>query len=739
MPLHTRSRHPRSRSSRSITKKCKLSPSKLRLICNGTSHVLESFEQEFEKTFTHNLKKENANVQKSLIKIFKTPFAPSKITPQNDYYTYINYNWIHKQTKELAKINKFYVQMDNFRITQEKVYYELIEIVKEYIKNNDTAKSRAIKNLYECMLHLDDKEAEDQVLLTQSVIEKAIDTDVDNNNLYWLLAQINQNEVLSWGCPVLWTVAKDQKRSTMYKSTISQPQLTIYDYTLYIDDETADDEVKRYRRKLKSKYFQYIDEMFDACLGKGHGLKASDVWDVEYELLTAMGCDSVKNESKEYYNVVTKEDALSKYGFDWARLATEIGYDKVPSTFICTNLSYLKCIMAILTKDGAWKTPKWKTYFMYIIFRQIMRFHKKWRLIYWEFHGKFISGQTVPWPDEIYPIFGLSLCFNTFLTNEYVRRNRRPDHVKYVTNLSNDLLTVFKRIIKRNTWLSPKTKKFALLKLDHIKVVIGNPAELREDPILQYTSRGAYQNIKRIAWWRTKKLISIDGTAHSGDIPTIDWEQFKLVGSQAYIVNAYYTPVENTIYIPLAYLQKPFIDLDERGIEYNLAHIGYTLCHEMSHCLDDSGSKYDHNGNLHDWWTKEDRHTFNQKVKDVVKQYETFAMYDGIKMDGTLSIGENLADISGLTICMEYLRDFQYKNDDIVPIKSASFQIFFVYIAFQARQKILDKAIQAQLKVNPHPMDKYRVNCPLARLELFRNIYNVKKGDKMYWPSTDFW
>lgn len=738
MPLHTRSRH--SRSSRSVTQKCKLSKPELRLICkNGTNHVLESFEQEFEKTFTHNLKKENANVQKSLIKIFKTPFAPSKITPQNDYYTYINYNWIHKQTKELARNKKFYVQLDNFRITQEKVYYELMDIVKEYIKTNDTAKSRAIKNLYECMLHLDDKEAEDQVLLTQSVIEKAIDTDVDNANLYWLLAQINQNEVLSWGCPISWTVAKDQKRSTIYKSTISPPQLTIYDYTLYIEDETVDAQTKKYRRKLKSKFLEYVEAMFDVCLGKGHGQKAGDVWDVEYELLTAMGCDSVKNESKEYYNVVTKEDALSKYGFDWARLATEIGYDKVPNTFICTNLSYLKCIMQILTKDGAWKTPKWKTYFMYIIFRQIMRFHKKWRLIYWEFHGKFVSGQSVPWPDEIYPIFGLSLCFNTFLTNEYVRLNQRPDHVKYVTNLSNDLLTVFKRIIKRNTWLSPKTKKYALLKLDHIKLMVGNPTLLREDPILQYTSRGAYQNIKRIAWWRTKKLISIDGTAHPGDIPTIDWEQFKLVGSQAYVVNAYYTPVENTIYIPLAYLQKPFIDLDERGIEYNLAHIGYTLCHEMSHCLDDSGSKYDHKGNLHDWWTKEDRHTFNQKVKDVVKQYETFAMYDGIKMDGTLSIGENLADIAGLTICMEYLRDFQHKNDDIVPIKSASFQIFFVYIAFQARQKILDKAIQAQLKVNPHPMDKYRVNCPLARLELFRNIYNVKKGDKMYWPSTDFW
>ena len=77
------------------------------------------------------------------------------------------------------------------------------------------------------------------------------------------------------------------------------------------------------------------------------------------------------------------------------------------------------------------------------------------------------------------------------------------------------------------------------------------------------------------------------------------------------------------------------------------------------------------------------------------------------------------------------------KNNDIVPIKSLSFQAFFVYLALQARQKIFDKAIKAQLKVNPHPMDKYRTNCPLARLELFRSLYNIKKGDKMYWESTD--
>jgi len=96
-----------------------------------------------------------------------------------------------------------------------------------------------------------------------------------------------------------------------------------------------------------------------------------------------------------------------------------------------------------------------------------------------------------------------------------------------------------------------------------------------------------------------------------------------------------------------------------------------------------------------------------------------------------------LADISGLAICEEYLRDFQDKNQDIVLIRTLSFRAFFVYYAFQMRQKIDKKAISSQLHTNPHPLDKYRTNIPLSRLELFRALYNIKKGDKMYWPSTD--
>ena len=104
------------------------------------------------------------NVEKSLVQLFKTPFTPKEYKSKDDYYTYINYEWINTQTQKLKKTLKYYVQVDSFRVTQDKVYYELIDIVKSYIKNNNSEKSKQIKNVYESLLHLDNKSAEDYIL-----------------------------------------------------------------------------------------------------------------------------------------------------------------------------------------------------------------------------------------------------------------------------------------------------------------------------------------------------------------------------------------------------------------------------------------------------------------------------------------------------------------------------------------------------------------------------------------------
>jgi predicted metalloendopeptidase len=343
-------------------------------------------------------------------------------------------------------------------------------------------------------------------------------------------------------------------------------------------------------------------------------------------------------------------------------------------------------------------------------------------------------------PNEL-PIIGLGYCFNSLLSSKYVEQYKNQEYNDYSEDISKRLLIVFKNIIRRNTWLSSTTKVNALDKLNKIKFLIGTLPVLKEDPLLNYNAKEAYQNLRKYAYWRTNWFISLDGTSTKNvDIPSINWEIFKFTGKQSHIVNAFYTPVENSICVPQAYIQKPFINLEERGIEYNLAYIGYTLAHEMSHCLDDSGSRYNALGNLQDWWTSNDRKHYQSKMNNVIKQYERSALMDGSIFDASLSIGEDIADISGLRICEEYLKHFQDYNKDTTLIRNLSFKAFYVYIALQGSQTTLRKSLKYKFITNPHPLEKYRVNCALSRLKLFNYIYNIKKGDKMYWnPNSSIW
>ena len=717
-------------------KKEKDKTEKLREKCKSLAiRVLPSFEDELEKTPVYQSAKKMASVEKELVKRFKTPFTPSKILPNDDFYTYINYRWLKNTRQQMDNDSKkneeiYYVQIDDFRVLQDRVYHELIDIVKDYIRTHHTREAKLLKNMYTSMLRLNSNSLKTHI----AKMIKDYDYYVTRDNVWEYMAKINKNEIISWSCPINWKVMPDEKDSTIFRNYISFPQLGLYDYLLYLEDSPADKpEQRNYRKIVKRKYLHYIKEVFDSCLGKGHGLNPHDVFEIEYEILIAMGCNSIKKESSDFYNIVTREDALKKYGFDWEQFSHFLGYKKAPDFFICDSLNYLLCMSELLKEN--WKTPKWKSFWFFLYLKQMIRFDDKMRTLYYEFNGKFLHGQPNLVPRDIYPVIGLTLSFNTLLTKEYVKRNYDANKVQYVQNMGHDLISVYKRIIGRNTWLSPKTKKYALLKLDHLRLEISQPKELRYDPLLEYVPDDAWGNLEKLCFWKAKKYVDLEGRDVI-DIPLVDWNTFKLIGKQAYIVNAFYTPTENSIYIPLAYLQKPFIDLDERGIEYNLAHVGYTLTHEMSHSLDETGSKYDHKGNLHNWWTKEDKIKYKRIIKDIIKQYEVFAAYDKIEFDAEIGIGEDMADISGLAICEEYLRDFQMKNGDIVPIASLSFQAFFVYFAFQQRQHVYKKAFEAQLKTNPHPMDKYRTNVPLSRMELFRSLYNVKKGDKMWWHST---
>ena len=688
---------------------------------------LKPFEATFSKKVSKEKQKSSVKRKREFVKQLLSKFAPHSIKPEDDFYDYINYQWLKNVSVEQQQ--KYIVQVDDFRLTQDKVYRQLDEIIVEYIKTHHDKLATNLKNYRESVIRMNPKPYTKK--LAFEAIAK-IDELFKENKPWKLLAYFNSDEMICNGAPFVWSMNPDEKNTKIYRSSVMSHQFELVDLSVYYDDGT---EIE-YKNKYRSNYKNFIKEIFDILLGP-NDYNPQDVFDIEVELFNAFGCtDIVVKDPDTFYNKVYTNESLTKYDFDWAEFSKELGFKRTPEFFITGNLAYLKCASNILLKN--WNTQKWKTYWLYILFKRLVRITRGWEDVIFKFKGDFERGQEkINKSDAVSASLYMSVPFNTFLTNEYVKKYENPQAMQYVKILCDDLKIVFKRILSRNTWLQPSTKKYALKKLEHFQFVYGKPEGLREDPDLNYGTL-LYDNMQKINDWRHKKFIELEGKPLI-DIPLMDWTMYpvKMIGTQAYIVNASYTPAKNSIYINLGYIQKPFVDLDERGIEYNLAHIGDTIAHELSHAFDDTGSKYGWDGNLYDWWTPADKRKYKAIQDDVIREYEEFAARDGIKYDASIGIGESLADISALAICDEYLRDFQDKNEDLVPIRYLSYEGFYTYFAFQQRQKVGKKALRAQLKTNPHPLDKYRCNVPLSRSEIFRAMFDVKKGDGMWWHNTN--
>jgi putative endopeptidase len=749
----------RTKNSKNTNKTLKRKPIKqfnVSDILKDTKGPIVPIFDTFEDKYEEELKKQNIdilvknrNLEKKTLREIHEALNTSKYNPVNDFYSYINDRWI--KNIKLDDTQKYIVQIDDFRLTQDKIYKQLIVLVENYLKEHKDSKEPfdiSLRNFYKSFFKLKITNSDKNQMKNHiKNYLNEIDSLIHENNVWKMLAYVNELDVVKWGVPLIWSNKPDPKEPTIFRSYIGGPKLSLIDLTVYFDDGTNIE----YKNIYKKRYIKYLKDLFEYSFGEDYykTFNVYDVFEVEAKLAMAYACDNIKRQDYETsYNKVTTKQAMNEFHFNWIEFTKELGFTKTPDFFITPDLNYFYCATQLLIKE--WNTPQWRTFWIYLYARQLNRFDLgNTNPIYWEFFGKFqkgIGGIKNKAKDKkelekrlsTFRILMISYAFNTFISKLYIQNNVNTNNINYVKAMAEDLRTVFIRIIKKNKWLQPSTKKKALEKLTQLKFVIGYPDKYIVPVVIDFVDNDIWVNLTKISKFRISKGVTLDG-APVINWPVVDWTEVPIAlrGTQVYNANAFYTQTNNSIYVPLGYIQKPFVDLDERGIEYNLAHIGFTLAHEMSHALDSSGSKYDETGKLHNWWTNSDAKQFRKIQEDVVKQYETFASYDGIKFNAWPSIDEDLADISAVNICCEYLRDFQMKNNDILPIVDLSFKIFFVYFAFQQRQKISKKALKIQLITNPHPLDKYRCNVPLSRLELFRTMYNVKKGDRMWWHSTN--
>jgi putative endopeptidase len=294
-----------------------------------------------------------------------------------------------------------------------------------------------------------------------------------------------------------------------------------------------------------------------------------------------------------------------------------------------------------------------------------------------------------------------------------------------MVSLVNNLKAALKERITGLTWMSDVTKKEAIDKLEKINVKVGYPDKWIDYSSMQIGVNSYYENMMNATHFAVKRDMDKIGKP----VDRTEW------GMTPQTVNAYYNPNMNEIVFPAGILQPPFFFLDADDA-VNYGAIGVVIGHEMSHGFDDQGRQYDKEGNLRDWWTPEDATNFGTQTKALVAHYDSYKLLDSLHVDGSLTLGENIADLGGVNISYTAFlkamagKDLTEKIDGFTPP-----QRFFLSYAQVWRNNIRDKELMRRLKEDVHSPGEARINAIVYNIPAFYQAFNVKPGDKMYIPD----
>jgi putative endopeptidase len=343
-----------------------------------------------------------------------------------------------------------------------------------------------------------------------------------------------------------------------------------------------------------------------------------------------------------------------------------------------------------------------------------------------DFWGKTISGSK-----KLKPLWRRALSTTSSILDEpigklYVKRYFPPEAKRAMNALVDDLFKAYEMRMKKLTWIGPKTKRRAIKKLRTMERKIGYPSRWRSFRKLVIKTDDYVGNCVRAAEFEHHR----DLRRLTKPVDRNEW----ITAPQ--IVNAYAHLNLNDITFPAAILQPPFFDLSADAA-VNYAAIGSCIGHEMTHGFDDRGSKFDEKGNHHTWWEARDRKRFEHKSHILVKQFNRYEAADGIMVHGKLTLGENIADLGGLSIAYDafvrHLEKTGRKNiNGLTPE-----QRFFLGFAQQEQELARKEFMKMAALIDPHSPAETRVNGPLSNFPPFYATYNVKKGDGLYREPKD--
>jgi len=661
------------------------------------------------KTHKRNI---DGNIRKNkTIKIRKYKHKP-KI--EDDFYSHVNYLWVKKESHAKDK------DMTMDLIIKKKVNYEMKDVVLEKLLEEKTKAGENVRNIYKSSVHWNNDLTENKI---KNFIIKLDEYRENSEKLYEFMGWFVKE---GFNTPIGWDIEIDAKKTHEYISHLTENGLTFLNKETYFSND------KKYK-SLRKSYLAFLKNIFEIVFGKTHEYNVNRILNIEKNIAEFLLSYEDVLYIKNTYNPFTQEKCIEELDLDWNKFAKGLGFKLPPRNLIIESPKYIKNVMKLLKN---WNTSDWKNYWVYQIIIVASNYHKKLFNVYIEFFNKINKIPSKKTTDsKKIALLNVENYMNTHISKKYIELFKNEKEIEYTKKLISRFKDAFKKRLDENKWLHQDTKMRSVKKLDNMTIVVGYKQSWEPDPDLDYSSVDAWGNYILFNKWSTNRDINLIGTKIASKNVWIPMED-----QNVYDINAYYNSLENELIFPNAILQPPFVDV-EKDMAYNLASIGTSIGHEMIHAFDDDGYYYDENGIYipSGWWHENDTTAYERKQKIIIKLYEDSAKLDNLKVDGKLTLTENIADIGGFLLTEDVLINYLNEKGIYGARQDKYLKEFYISYARNWRSNQNIKFFRKKLNEDEHSYSKYRVNCVLSNSKNFQRIFNINPGNGMYFEIEEIW
>lgn len=646
-------------------------------------------------------------VQAQEKKFINMDYMDKSVRPQDDFYNFVNGNWM--KTTEIPSDKARWGSFDELREHTDEASLKLLNslLTETHEKGTDGQK---IGGLYNSFIDFDTR---NQLGLQpiQAYLEK-IDGIQNLEDLYAYLVEVTPTGDNPLFGMYVYSHMKNSDMNAVYMGAASLGLGRSY---YQKEDENNTETLE--------KYSTYIDDLFSLAFSKEYEGLGKEIVAFEKEIASYLKTIEESRDAQKRYNPVAADDLpqLVK-NVNLKQYMNETGF--TPDTVIISEIEYIRELDKII---HAGNLPVLKKYIKFHLLNDATSYlTQELNELSFDFYGRQLRGQKEQRSLDKRGLEFVNGTVGELLGKVYVKEYFPAEAKEVAAEMVEYLIKAFEVRINNLAWMSADTKVKALEKLSKFNVKIGYPDKWKDYSKLEI-GNSLFENVENISRWAFEENRAKQGKP----VDKTEWAMSPQT------VNAYYSPLYNEIVFPAAILQSPFYDY-KADIAINFGGIGAVIGHELSHGFDDSGSHYDGDGNLNDWWTKEDKERFDKAADALVAQFDAYEPVAGTFVNGRFTLGENIGDLGGTAVAFEALKMYLNDHGDPGLIDGyTQFQRFFMSWATIWRTKSTDEYVINQVKTDPHSPAQFRSVGPILNMDAFHEAFQTKEGDKMYVPKEN--